>query len=158
MGLLRARMVLAALLVASLPGCLLGGGDECTGDGDCGSGDECTRTGECVPAGSALRVVVRWTVNGAAPTPSTPEPCAPLDELEVVFHAGRDEPQSYRPVPCALGQAVYDKMPPRFDAVEVVAYDRAGSAIDSAEQPLAASGETAVLVDLELPSARAAAL
>lgn len=135
-------------LVAAAPGCLAGEGEECTDDADCADDGECTRTGECVADGAALRVVVRWTVGGAAPTPSQPEPCAPLSELEVRFHDPGAEPEQYRPVPCPLGQVIYDKMPPRFESVELVAYDGSGDEVDSAEEPLEPRGETAVDVDL----------
>jgi len=102
-----------------------------------------------VTAGSALRVVVRWTVNGEAPTPSQPEACAEVGELAVTFRApAPTQPQTYQPVPCQLGQTVYDKMPPRFETVEVVAFDRAGNVLASAEERLARSGETAVQFDL----------
>ena len=137
-----------ALLLAAQPGCLTGSGP-CATDGDCGGGDECTRTGECVASGTALRVVVRWTVGGEAPSPSRPEACAALGELEVVLHDPGGEPEDYRPVPCALGQVVYDKMPPRFESVEVLAYSASGRVVDSAEEPLEPTGESSVQVDLE---------
>jgi len=143
------RAVLLVLLTAPA-GCLGGAGVECSSDSDCPAGrEECTRTGDCVKAGSAIRVEVHWTVNGEAPTPSQPEACAEVGELAVTFSAPAPaQPQSYRPVPCALGQTVYDKMPPRFESVELVAYDRSGNVLDSAEDRLARSGETAVQFDL----------
>lgn len=137
-----------ALLVAAQPGCLSGSGP-CATDGDCGGGDECTRTGECVASGTALRVVLRWTVGGEAPSPTRPEPCAPLAELEVMLHDPGGEPEDYRPVPCALGQVVYDKIPPRFEAVRVLAYSASGRVVDTAEAALEPTGESSVLVDLE---------
>ncbi|HYU15962.1 MAG TPA: hypothetical protein VEL05_07825 [Candidatus Acidoferrum sp.] len=127
-------------------GCLTGA--LCTADTDCVEDHECTRTGECVPAGTAIRVVVRWTVNGQAPSPMRPEPCEPIGELEVVFHDGSLQPQNYRPVPCNFGRTVYDKMPSRFDSVEVIAYDPADRFLDAAEEMLARSGETDIEVDL----------
>lgn len=148
------RPALLALVVLGLPGCLAGEGEPCATDADCAADGECTRTGECVADGAALRVVVRWTVDGQAPTPAAPQPCAPLGELEIVFHDPGQETTSYRPVPCELGQSVYDKMPPRFESVEVVAYDDSGDMVDAVEEPLSASGETSVLVDLspDVPS------
>lgn len=148
------RPALLALVVIGLPGCLAGEGEPCATDADCAADGECTRTGECVADGAALRVVVRWTVDGQAPTPAAPQPCAPLGELEIVFHDPGQETTSYRPVPCELGQSVYDKMPPRFESVEVVAYDDSGDMVDAVEEPLSASGETSVLVDLspDVPS------
>lgn len=139
-----------ALLVASwiaAPGCL-GGRDQCLADGDCEGGEECTRTGECVAQGTALRVVVRWTVAGQGPTPAASGPCAGIEELEVVFRGGPAEPQRYRPIPCELGQTTYDKMPPRYDWVEVNAYDSVGERLDSRGAELEPTGESDVLVDL----------
>ncbi len=145
---------LVALLLFGLPGCLAGEGEQCASDVDCSDDGECTRLGECVADGAALRVVVRWTVGGQAPTPAAPQPCAPFGELEIVFHDPGEENTSFRPVPCELGQTVYDKMPPRFESVEVVAYDPSGDMVDAVEEPLAATGETSVLVDLsaDVPS------
>ena len=137
---------LFAVLVAG-PGCF-SSRDQCSSDEECEGGGECTRTGECVADGTALRVVVRWTVDGRAPTPASPEPCDRVGELEVIFRDPGSDPENYRPVPCNLGQTVYDKMPPRFEAVEVVAYAPSGRFLDSAEAPLAASGETDVQLDL----------
>jgi hypothetical protein len=132
----------------SLAGCLSGEGESCVSDVDCASDGECTRTGECVADGAAVRIVVRWTVAGDAPTPSEPGPCAAFGELEIRFHEPDGEPLAYRPVPCELGQAVYDKMPPRFQSVEVVAYDPAGDVVDSVEEPLAESGPSDLEFDL----------
>ena len=141
--------LLALALLGAAPACLAGEGEQCSTDADCSDDGECARTGECVADGATLRVVVRWTVAGQAPTPSAPQPCAPVGELEIRFHDPGQESVGYRPVPCALGQAVYDKMPPRFESVEVVAYDPSGDQVlDTVEEPLAASGETSVLVDL----------
>jgi hypothetical protein len=136
----------------SLTGCLAGGladeGESCVSDVDCASDGECTRTGECVPDGRALFVIVRWTVDGDAPSPSESRPCDQFDELEIRFHDPDGEPLAYRPVPCELGQAVYDKMPPRFESVELVAYDPGGEVVASAEAELGSAGETTVELDL----------
>jgi hypothetical protein len=137
-------LLLAPAFAAS--GCF--GGRHCVDDSECASDSECTRTGECVALGSALRVVLRWTVDGAAPTPSAPEPCAGISELEILFHDASGDIENYRPVPCPLGRATYDKMPPRFRSVELVAYDDSGFEIDSVEEPLSATGATDVLIDL----------
>jgi hypothetical protein len=142
------RQSLVVLLVLASPGCLAGEGEQCSTDADCADDGECTRTGECVPDGAAVRVSVQWTVGGQTPTPAAPEPCEPLGDLEIVFHDPGEEATSYRPVPCELGQAVYDKMPPRFESVEVVAYDPAGAMVDAVEEPLSAGSESSVQVDL----------
>jgi hypothetical protein len=148
------RPAIAVLLALVPSACLAGEGEPCARDADCSADGECTRTGECVADGAALRVAVRWTVAGQAPTPAAPQPCAPLGELEVAFHDPGGDTASYRPVPCDLGQVTYDKMPPRFDSVEVLAYDRSGDTVDSVEQPLADSGQTSLLWDLS-PAASA---
>lgn len=142
------RRALLLLLLLAPPGCLAGEGEQCSTDADCASDGECTRTGECVPDGAAVRVSVQWTVGGQTPSPAAPQPCEPLGDLEIVFHDPGEETTSYRPVPCELGQAVYDKMPPRFESVEVVAYDSAGDMVDAVEEPLPAGTESSVQVNL----------
>lgn len=138
---------IAALCAVALSGCLSATGEECISDADCSADGECTRTGECVPDGGAVRIEVRWTVNGAAPSPSSPGPCEAIGELEILFQDPGGEAENYRPVPCDLGQSVYDKMPPRFESVEVVAYDRDDDVLDSVEAELGA-GDSQVAVDL----------
>lgn len=140
--------LVALLAVGPLAACLAGTGEECVADADCASDGECTRTGECVPDGGALRVVVRWTIAGQAPSPPRPEPCSPIGELEIEFRDPGGDPEDYRPVPCDLGRATYDKMPPRFESVEVVAYDPAGERLASSEAALEPRGESDVVVDL----------
>jgi hypothetical protein len=142
------RLALVLGLPFILAGCLAGEGESCVSDVDCASDGECTRTGECVADGRALFVIVRWTVDDEAPTRDEPKPCEPIGELEIRFHDPDGEPLAYRPVPCELGQAVYDKMPPRYRSVELVAYDADGDVVDSAEGPLESAGETAVEFDL----------
>jgi hypothetical protein len=84
---------------------------------------------------------------GVAPSPSSPEPCAAIGELEILFLDPGGEEENFRPVPCDLGQSVFDKMPPRFESVEVIAYDEDEGVLDSTEQELAA-GDSVVEVDL----------
>lgn len=136
----RAPPVLALILVG---GCFAGRGSLCEEDADCAG--ECTRTGECVEAGSSIRVVVAWTVNGLAPSE---EACASLGDLGVVFYDGGQEARSYYPIPCPIGRSTYDKMPPRLDRVELVAEDPSGRTVDRAERDLAPTGETVVEIDL----------
>jgi hypothetical protein len=135
---------MAALAAA---GCFSGGSAECASDGDCAGGDVCARTGECVSAGEAIEVVVEWTVGGSAPTADS---CAPASDLEVVFYDGEEEATSYAPVPCTLGRTTYDKMPPRLDRVQLVAYDDGGSVLDIDEADIAPSGTTTASLDLDL--------
>lgn len=143
----RAALPLLLALLAQA-GCLSAG--QCVVDSDCAGGGECTRTGECVQAGGSVRVTVSWTVNGDAPTPGRAEPCtsASIDELEIRFRDRDGESENYRPVPCELGRTVYDKMPPRFDSVELRAYGADDELLASAEAPLTASRENDVELDL----------
>ena len=139
----RLALALAALLLA---GCFSSGSSrECAGDADC---DEiCARTGECIAADSAIEVVVEWTVAGAVPTAAS---CQPAAELEVVFYAGQEEATSFAPIPCMLGRTTYDKMPPRLDRVELIAYDDGGAVLDSGSGAIEPAGTTTVTIDLAL--------
>lgn len=121
---------------------------ECVSDDQCGAGNACTRIGECVAASSLSSTLVNWTVNGVMPTPADPSPCAGIAELEVIFddHTSRTS-TGYSPVTCSLGRVYYDKMPPRFDTVSVVAYDNAGRRLDWASASLSV-GENIVTLDL----------
>ncbi len=136
------------LVVLAAGGCFTAGSgrDECGGDGDCSGGDECTRTGECIEGGTAIRVVVEWTIAGAPPSEAS---CAPFAELGVLFYEGEREDASYDPIPCAIARTVYDKMPPRLTRLELYGFDEGGGIIDSGGGSLESSGETVVAVDLE---------
>ena len=121
---------------------------ECVSDDQCGSGNACTRTGECVATSSLSSTLVNWTINGVAPTPADPSPCAGIAELEVIFDDHTSHTSTgYSPVTCSLGRVFYDKMPPRFDTVSLVAYDNAGRRLDWASASLSA-GENIVTLDL----------
>lgn len=140
------KSVLALALGLAAAGCFSRSApEECVGDTDCG-GDECARTGECIESGTAIRVVVEWTIAGGAPSE---ESCAPISELGVLFYDGDREDASYIPIPCSIARTVYDKMPPRLTRVELFAYDDAGGVIDSGGGMLESSGETVIAVDLQ---------
>ena len=109
------RTLLPALL--ALSGCFPVGA-ECDVDSDCAAG-ACTRTHECVD-GTLIDARVHWTIAGAAAGEST---CAGIDHMSIAFaDSETDDRTSYSPVPCALGMATYDKMPPRFDTVAINAH------------------------------------
>jgi len=109
-------------LVLALPLALAGGcfpvGDACDVDSDCATGS-CTRTHECVD-GTLIDARVRWTIAGA---PASEASCAGIDHMSIAFvDTATDDRTNYSPVPCALGMATYDKMPPRFDTVAINAH------------------------------------
>ena len=136
-----------ALGLLGLTGCFpLAGGDECTVDEDCGSGVSCTRTHECVD-GTLIDARVRWTIDGATAS-ETRCTSAGIDHLSIGFaDTANDDRTTYSPVPCALGLATYDKMPPRFDTVSINAHDADDLVLDSAVDGLQ-PGENIIDFDL----------
>lgn len=124
------RASLAALagltaLAALAGGCVLGG-TRCESDADCG-GELCARNGECASAVLFVRAV--WTVGGQPPTDAS---CAAHPWLRVTFEdIDYDEKLTYEPIRCTLGQITFDRMPIRFDAVEIQARDAGGALVTS---------------------------
>jgi len=109
----------AFALMASLAGCSLTGtgtGGECVRDDQCGD-DVCARSGECLSASSVRQVSVKWTIDGAGASVST---CTVHPDLYVEF-AGPDYGDTLRftPVPCSQGSFFVDKLPKRYQHVEV---------------------------------------
>lgn len=141
-----------ALCVAAVAaaGCLRDGGRDGEGDGECARDadcdGECTRTNECVEAGTAIRVEVEWTIAGVAPSE---ESCAPIGELEVIFYEADEEVTNYAPIPCLIGSSTYDKMPPRIDRVEMLAYSDDGDILDTRSADVEPTGTTAVTFDVQ---------
>lgn len=141
------RLALAFALCVVAGGCFTGGDrdeGDCVRDADCDG--ECTRTNECVEAGTSIRVEVAWTIAGA---PASDDSCAPFAELEILFYQDEVEVTNYVPIPCRIGRSTYDKMPPRLDRVELVAYDESGRTVDSQSAALEPTGTTTVAFDLQ---------
>lgn len=90
----------------------------CKADSECG-GDVCARNGECVAASDVGMLKVTWTVNGQMANATT---CAPAPDLELWFDSSTDY-FGFEPVPCMEGQFTIDKIPLRYDSVEL---DKAG--------------------------------
>ncbi len=109
---------------------------ECVSDGDCGFGI-CTRVGECVDESNVVEARITWTVNGSAVSPSNDAACVGVDMLSVHFIDFRAEPDIvYAPVPCNLGQIIYDRMPGRLDQVQLTAWDDRDRILDAVASPL----------------------
>ena len=111
----------AALTVAfALGGCLAASGPtggECNRDKDCGGGEICARDGMCALSSQVRAVVTTWTIRGL---PATDATCASHPDLYIKF-VGPDfnDAFGYAPVPCNLGQFTMDKLPDRYDEVEL---------------------------------------
>jgi hypothetical protein len=144
------KAALALALCVAAAGCLRDGGRDGEGDGECARDDdcdgECTRTHECVEAGTAIRVEVEWTIAGAAASETS---CGSIGELEVIFYELDEEVTNYVPIPCPIGSSTYDKMPPRIDRVEMLAYGDGGDILDSQSADVEPTGTTAVTFDLQ---------
>jgi hypothetical protein len=108
----------ALAVLALLVGCGSSSQSLCKSDSDCG-GDVCARNGECTAASNIRMVKVTWTVRGQQASATT---CAPAPSLELYFYSTEDT-FGYEPVPCMEGQFTIDKIPLRYDQVEL---DRQG--------------------------------
>lgn len=89
---------------------------ECMTDTDCGT-EVCARDGECLPAGDIRLVKLSWTIRGSAASPTT---CAASPDFYVQFdspYAG--DSFGFEPVPCDQGQFTVDKLPKRYNQVEI---------------------------------------
>jgi hypothetical protein len=141
------RSILTLALAAGLAGlsvlggCVLGG-TRCESDLDCG-GELCARNGECASALAFVRAV--WTVNGQPPTEAS---CAPHPWLSITFEdRDYDEELTYEPIRCTLGQITFDRMPTRYDAVELRARDADGELVTSHRSAIEPPG---VMIDWDL--------
>lgn len=96
------------------------GGDSsygCHADTDCGTGYVCARDGECLTSSDVRIIHVTWTVNGAAADATS---CAYEPNLDITFLNNASQEQfGFSPVPCVEGKFTIDKLPTRFDTVEL---------------------------------------
>ena len=128
------------LVLAACGACGSGGGNsKCTSDSQCG-GEVCARNGECTAAANIRMVKVTWTVRGQQASATT---CGATTSLELWFDSAQDY-FGYEPVPCMEGQFTIDKIPLRFEEVEL---DRAGGS-PVGYSPIPATGTVAF--DLQL--------
>lgn len=118
----------AFALLACLAGCSLtsGSGSECVSDSQCGD-DVCTRGGECLARSSVRSVMVKWTVDGGAANLTS---CGGHPSLYVQFDgADYGDTLRFEPVVCSQGQFFIDKLPRRYQHVELGAAGGTGNVL-----------------------------
>ena len=120
--------IVALVAVAGLASCFSPSTYDCDTDFECSGGEVCARTHECVAAAEVRAVRVRWNIAGQAGTAA--EGCAALGlgDLSIKFSGGDATPLSFAPVPCGGGLYVVDKLPTRYDVVELFGGDANGTA------------------------------
>jgi hypothetical protein len=126
---MRGSLAMASLAAVALAACFepIDGGN-CRSDRDCPDA-VCSNVGECATATYRLRVA--WTLDGA--TANQPGACDGVSELEVLVADGSTgEEFSTRPVPCAIGSILFDRMPSGYRSATVNAYGTRGELLDSA--------------------------
>nr|HEX4317545.1 hypothetical protein [Kofleriaceae bacterium] len=87
----------------------------CQSDTTC-SPDVCARDGECLPASDVRSIRVTWTVDGSAANATS---CTTIPSLFLEFNGGPQDGVGFAPVPCMEGNFSVDKMPSRFDDVQI---------------------------------------
>ncbi|HET9620451.1 MAG TPA: hypothetical protein VFP84_03715 [Kofleriaceae bacterium] len=106
-------------LMACLSGCSLSptdSGSECATDSQCGD-DVCARTGECLARSAVRSVRVEWTIDGSAPAQAA---CADHPDLYLQFDGAEyGDAVRFAPVACAEGSFFVDKLPLRYQQVEM---------------------------------------
>lgn len=110
----------ALALMACLAACSLtssgDAGGECNADTQCGD-DVCARNGECIARSNVRSVLVKWTIDGSA---AAAESCSSHRELYLQFDgADYGDKLRYVPVACEQGQFFIDKLPKRYEQVEL---------------------------------------
>ncbi|MDB4952625.1 MAG: hypothetical protein JWO36_194 [Myxococcales bacterium] len=106
-----------AALLAVLGACGGNTGGTCQFDSDCGGGEICARSEQCLAPSQVRMVKVVWTIRGMAANATT---CAPTPDFYIQFDGySYQDTLGYAPVPCLQGQFSVDKLPTRFDQVEM---------------------------------------
>ena len=121
----------AIALMACLAGCSLtsGNGGECVNDSQCGD-DVCARGGECMARANVRSVLVKWTVDGVTADAVS---CTSHPDLFLQLN-GTDYGDTLRfaPVSCRQGSFFVDKLPRRYQQVELGVDGSAGSVVSIA--------------------------
>src|SRR5262245_12852222 len=88
----------------------------CQSDAACGTGFVCARNGDCTTASAVHVIHVNWTLKGA---PASDASCKNSPQLDITFRDGYGDTFGFSPVPCNAGRYTIDKMPLRFNSVEL---------------------------------------
>jgi hypothetical protein len=113
---MRSVTLLLVVLAAGCPKDTTPPSGMCESDSQCG-GDVCARDGECLPANMVGSATISWTIRGMAASPTT---CANSPEFYLNFDSSSTgEAFGFAPVPCQEGNFHIDKLPIRFDEVEI---------------------------------------
>lgn len=109
------RFVALMLLLSACPSST--GNGYCERDTDCSGGQICARDMECIAPGDTRGIKTTWTIGGQAANATT---CATMPDFYINFYgAAPQDAFGYAPVPCMQGQFFIDKLPTRFDQVEL---------------------------------------
>lgn len=121
-------MMIALFAAATGAGCMSSDEPACTLDSDCGTG-VCARNGECVAASDVRSVSVDWTIRGEGASAQT---CSRSPELYIDFLAATAQDLwTFDPAPCQAGRFFVDKLPRRYDRVEIGNLDETWYEIDA---------------------------
>lgn len=118
--------ILALVALAGLAACFPPSTYDCNQDQECSSGEVCARNHECLPPGEVRTLRVVWTIDAQ---PDTAAACAALGigDLTIVYSGGGGEALTFAPVPCPGGLYFVDKLPVRFDRVELSGFASDGT-------------------------------
>ena len=119
--------ILAAVLLAACGGddTSLPPGGYCEQDSQCESGTVCARDGECIAPEYVHALTVYWQINGG---PANATTCVDPDLVLDFFGVDQFDSFGFEPVPCKEGQFYLDKIPIRYEAVEI--YNQAQTVYD----------------------------
>ncbi len=110
------RALAVLVLCAGCPSSDSHDGLMCETDSQCG-GDICARDGECIAASQVRQVKITWTIDGQ---PASATTCGPAPSLYLQFDGPTfQDTFGFAPVPCMQGQFTIDRLPKRFDQVEL---------------------------------------
>jgi hypothetical protein len=143
----RPWLFLLALSACSLQNQAPGG--YCSSDSDCGGGS-CTRAQLCSTSAAAL--TVHWTINGTAPTLTSPGGCTSIGDLrlDIAFKTGGSLLR-YAPVPCAAAQTRIDNLPlEQLTMVGLQAVDHASVAAQTTRDAVTARADSPTEYDVTL--------